>query len=326
MPQVSIVTPFYNSARWLRQCIDSVLRQTFEDFEYVLVDNCSTDGGGDIAAECARRDPRIRVVNTERLLPQVDNYNFALQQISPTSQYCKLVQADDWVYPECIDACVTASLANDADLVCSFVHWNASIIPSGIAIDRAVMSGRDACRAYFLEGVYLFGSPTAQFWRSSVVRGKKNFFDPVLAPFEDASVCFELLDGRKFVFLHQVLCFSRREAGSILDRLVGSGWPQAYRLQTLRLYGRKYLSDAEYERVHSEWQREYRLVLAAARLRKRNPEFADLHSRMMKAGHMEEVGQNLFWPTMRVIWDRVGNPCRLLESLRTRLGGGSAGG
>ena len=95
-PAVSVVTPFHNTAPYLAQCIESVLAQTFTDFEYVLVDNQSTDGSSEIAERYAAKDARIRLQRTDRLLPQVQNYNFALSRISPGTRWCKLVQAAWW--------------------------------------------------------------------------------------------------------------------------------------------------------------------------------------------------------------------------------------
>ena len=107
-PLVSVVTPFHNTATFLAECIESVLAQSFTQFEYILVDNCSTDGSGEIAESYARRDPRVRLIRRSQLLPQVQNYNSALAEISGDSKYCKIVQADDFIFPECLKLMVGA--------------------------------------------------------------------------------------------------------------------------------------------------------------------------------------------------------------------------
>ena len=60
MPRVSVIVPNYNHARFLRRRIDTILAQTFEDFELILLDDCSTDGSRSILGEYAR-DTRVRI-------------------------------------------------------------------------------------------------------------------------------------------------------------------------------------------------------------------------------------------------------------------------
>ena len=84
-PLVSVVTPFYNTAAFLPECIESVLAQTYDNWEYILLDNCSTDGSTEIARKYAADEPRIRYVRNDELLPQVPNYNAALALISSES-------------------------------------------------------------------------------------------------------------------------------------------------------------------------------------------------------------------------------------------------
>jgi glycosyltransferase involved in cell wall biosynthesis len=101
-PLISVVTPFHNTAPYLAQCIESVLAQSYSNFEYLLVDNCSTDGSGEIADTYAHRDSRVRLIRRSQLLSQVQNYNQALAEISEASEYCKIVQADDFIFPDCL--------------------------------------------------------------------------------------------------------------------------------------------------------------------------------------------------------------------------------
>lgn len=65
MCKVSVVLPVYNAERFLHRCIDSVLSQTYKDFELLLVDDGSTDSSGAICDEYAARDGRVRVFHKE---------------------------------------------------------------------------------------------------------------------------------------------------------------------------------------------------------------------------------------------------------------------
>src|SRR6266508_190816 len=77
MTSVSIVLPTYNGSRYLEESIDSCLKQTFEDIELIIVDDCSTDDTPQIVARY--RDPRLRVIRheTNRKLPAALNTGFA---------------------------------------------------------------------------------------------------------------------------------------------------------------------------------------------------------------------------------------------------------
>ena len=96
-PLVSVVTPFYNTAPYLAECIESVLGQSYPAFEYILADNCSTDGSSEIAEGYAL--PRI--ADTPDSVPRVCFSAQKLQsapsaEISDVSKYSKIVQADDF--------------------------------------------------------------------------------------------------------------------------------------------------------------------------------------------------------------------------------------
>src|SRR2546422_11003588 len=97
-PLVSVVTPVYNGESYLRECIDSVLAQTYSNWDYTIVDNCSSDRTLEIALEYAARDSRIRVHRNEIFVRVNENFNNAVRQISAQSQYCKVVAADDWLF------------------------------------------------------------------------------------------------------------------------------------------------------------------------------------------------------------------------------------
>ena len=65
MPKISVIMPVYNSEQFLRMAVDSVLNQTFEDFELILVDDGSKDGSGAVCDEYAKKDLRVKVIHQE---------------------------------------------------------------------------------------------------------------------------------------------------------------------------------------------------------------------------------------------------------------------
>jgi len=280
-PFVSFVTPFYNTREFLPECIESVLRQSYQNWEYVLVDNCSTDGSREIAAGYANRYPnRIRVIQTKSFLSQVQNYNFALSCISPSSKYCKVVQADDWLFPECVIRMVELAEAHPSvGIVAAYQFEGDEVLLNGLPYPSPEVSGRDACRLYFLKNKYLFGSPTSSLIRSEAVRSRQPFYDERHAPFEDAHVCFDLLRTWNFGFVHQVLTCSRCDNNGLLSQMRPFAFWLFARFSFVVEHGRHYLSAAEYARCYKQVEREYFLYLAtsACAVHPQAPEFWEFH-------------------------------------------------
>src|SRR5208337_4069088 len=194
-PLVSIVTPFFNTSDYLEECIQSVVGQTYSNWEYILADNCSTDSSAAIGEKYAVLDPRVRLVKEIEFVGQTENYNRALRYISPTSKYCKIVQADDWIYPRCIDEMVTVAESGlNVGLVSSFSLYDNIAGHGGLPIDRGpVFPGREAARANLVFNKVLFGSPTCVMYLSEFVRGHYPFFSTSSDHYEDAEACFAIL-------------------------------------------------------------------------------------------------------------------------------------
>ena len=81
-PLVSVVTPVHNGEPYLEDCIKSVLAQTYQNWEYILVNNCSTDRTLEIVSAWVRRDSRIRVHSNRTLVKMGPNHDIALSLIS----------------------------------------------------------------------------------------------------------------------------------------------------------------------------------------------------------------------------------------------------
>ncbi len=109
-PRVTIGFLAYNEERWMAQSLESLLAQTFRDFELVIYDNASTDGTAEIARSFAQRDPRVRHHRQERNLGAVENGNDAMRRARGT--YVLLAGGHDLWSPNYIEGLTTALDAN----------------------------------------------------------------------------------------------------------------------------------------------------------------------------------------------------------------------
>jgi glycosyltransferase involved in cell wall biosynthesis len=276
-PLVSVVTPFYNTEEHLAECIESVLAQSYRHFEYILANNCSTDRSVEIVERYAARDPRIRLVHNERFLPQLPNYNQALRQIAPHSRHVKVVQADDAIFPRCLEEMVAVAEANPSvGVVASYRLVGKGIGPLGLPRTKSVMPGREAIRLNLMEDLYLFGTQTAVLVRSDIVRARHPFYAEDSC-FADVDVIYDILAEHDFAFVHQLLSFTRIEEDSAVGRVRSYNPLILERLIRLTLSGPTYLSSEEHARYLGEHLRLYRRFLAEAWLRRREPGFWEFH-------------------------------------------------
>lgn len=92
-PDITILMSVYNSRRYLREAIESILHQTFKNFEFIIVDDRSTDGSLDILNEYAQKDPRIRLIKNEKNLGLTRSLNKSIK--AATGKYIARMDSDD---------------------------------------------------------------------------------------------------------------------------------------------------------------------------------------------------------------------------------------
>jgi glycosyltransferase involved in cell wall biosynthesis len=299
-PLVSVVTPVYNGAAYLAECIDSVLAQTHGNWEYAIVDNRSTDETAEIARRYATQDSRIRLVANERFLEIIPNWNHALRQISPDSAYCKVIHADDVMTPECLERMVAVGEAHPSVAIVSAYRLSGTEVDLDGAIpwETEVVSGREICRETLLEGRYVFGSPSSLLIRSELIRERDPFYNEENLH-ADTEVCFDLLRTADLGFVHQVLTRTRRHSASMTTSAGRLGTNVTGWLRVMTTYGPVYLTRDEYERRLSWWLRRYGTYLAKSVVRGRvgDPKFRQVHRgtlAMLRASvTATEVGRGL---------------------------------
>lgn len=111
---ISVVIPVYNVEEYLRECIDSVLKQTYETFEIILVDDGSTDASGAICDEYAKKDARIQVIHQKNQgLSGARNTGCT----SANGKYVYFLDSDDWILPETLEELLVKAEQESAEAV-----------------------------------------------------------------------------------------------------------------------------------------------------------------------------------------------------------------
>lgn len=116
IPPISVCVPTFNAAKYLRNCLDSILAQTFTDFELLIVDNQSSDETPNIIKEYADRDSRIRIVTNDQNIGAIRNFNRCLELAK--GEWIKYVHADDFIAPECLERMLAVSKPKSSMICC----------------------------------------------------------------------------------------------------------------------------------------------------------------------------------------------------------------
>lgn len=290
-----------------------MLAQSYSNWEYVLVNNCSSDRSLEIAQSYAARDPRIRLCDNKVLLEQRRNFNHALRQISPESKYCKIVLGDDWIFQECLSLMVKVAEANPSvGIVGAYRLDDRFVSCDGLPYPSTVVNGRDACRSPLLGGPFLFGSATSLLIRSHIIRSREPFYNES-SLHEDTEVCYEILKDWDFGFVHQVLTFTRRENESTRSLIKNFNPDILDGFIILKKYGHLYLDQEEYEialRKMTEW---YYRFLGESVLRGREEKFWNYHRKGLETIGCGVDRVKLSKYILLELMDAVLNPKRTIE-------------
>jgi glycosyltransferase involved in cell wall biosynthesis len=287
-----------------------VRAQTYRNWEYIIVNNCSTDQSRAIALRQAGQDARIRVHDNDRFVSAMVNHRIGFRLMSPSSRYCKIVHADDWIFPNCLSEMVALAEAHPSVGVVSAYRLEGSRVTlDGLPYPSPVVPGREIARLALLGRVYVFGTPTSLLLRSDVVRSLDPFYPEEEFPRHwDTAACYDMLEKWDLGFVHQVLTFTRRDGAvrTALSRRMASSKPE--HILVLKKYGPRFLDDEEYRERLKEMLRDYCKLLGVSFFGRPGREFWQYHrSMLVRLGFanarwklarawMGAVGDILFYP------------------------------
>ena len=121
MDLISIIVPIYNIEKYLRECVDSLVNQTYKNIEILLIDDGSTDSSGKIADELANKDDRIKVFHKKNG-GLSDARNYGIEKAS--GKYLSFIDSDDYVSTDFIEFLYNNLIKNNVKISsCAFVHF-----------------------------------------------------------------------------------------------------------------------------------------------------------------------------------------------------------
>ena len=100
MPKISVIMPVYNNEKYIQEAIESILNQTFKDFEFIIIDDCSSDNTFNICQNYASQDSRIKLIQNPENIWVVKTRNKLFSKVSPESKYIAILDADDIAQPD----------------------------------------------------------------------------------------------------------------------------------------------------------------------------------------------------------------------------------
>lgn len=196
MIKISVILPVYNAQDYLKDCIESVLNQTFNDFELLVIDDCSTDNSVQIIK--SYHDERIRLYIKEKNSGYTNSLNWAIKEAK--GKYIARMDADDICHPQRLEKQLSFLKKNPDVLLCG---TNAQIINSSFYFDYPQEN-------YKIKVNLLFGN---SFVHPSIMGLKKTFkkhiYNPLREPAEDYDLFTRLIKVGKLANLKEVLLYYR---------------------------------------------------------------------------------------------------------------------
>lgn len=319
-PLVHVLIPVFNGEAFIADAIRSIQVQTYSPWILTVVNNQCTDRTRDVVQTMADADPRIRIHDNAKFLNVIENHSLAFELASPDAVYTKILDADDWLFPECLEQMVRVAEEHPTvGMVTSYVLSGNHVGFDGLPYPSTFLPGREVCRLRFVESVKCFGGPSASLIRSSVARTMRPFYVPTNYN-GDTEAYLQLLQKHDFGFVHQVLSYNRRgedsRSTSYLTRV--NSYP-ATDVQEVLKYGPIFLTADELQRKRRDvWSNYYRF-LANAVIRLPRREFWHYHFVYARGYGVDVNKLRLAGYVVSRILDLVLNPKRTLENIGRRL-------
>ncbi len=210
MPNISVIVPVYKVEPWLRRCVDSILAQTYTDYEVILVDDGSPDDCGAICDEYAARDARVHVIHQENGgLSAARNAGIDWAFQNSESQWLSFIDSDDWVHPQYLELLYRAAAENGVQIsICDYQRVDSEEPAPPASCGAEVLTWEEMLYAHNIPGVIA----CAKLYEKELFRGYRY---PVGKLHEDEYLTYKLL------FLAQNVAYLQAALYNYYENTVG---------------------------------------------------------------------------------------------------------
>ncbi len=252
-PLVSVLLPVYNGQAYVREAIESVLAQDYPSFEFIIVDNASTDSTPAIIGEYSV-DQRIKVYRNEKTLPRLENFVRAFDLAAGESCWLKYIGDDDRLLPSCLSVMVRAAEhAANVGLVSSHYYSGEHLVKGILPPGQEWTGGPVILRRLLLEpeARSTVHSPASLLVSHRAYRELGGFRTDLLHA--DSELFYRILNYYDLAYVHRPLSITGFHSGSGQAGSTRSGhtFAEAYliRYRNLKFYDRVQLSAGDKERI-----------------------------------------------------------------------------
>lgn len=203
-PMVSMIVPVYNSEKTLSRCIDSILNQTYRDFELILLNDGSTDTSGEICDAYAKRDSRVRVVHKENTgVSDTRNRGIDLAR----GEYLQFLDSDDWITPDATALFVRTATEQQCDMVISqFYRVIGEHVSQKGAIDEDGLMDRSTYANHMMQkpADFYYGVLWNKFYKRSIITEHRLRMDHSISWCEDFMFNLEYVRHTQTIYAMKV--------------------------------------------------------------------------------------------------------------------------
>lgn len=318
-PKVSVVVPVYNGGDHLRACLDSIVAQTYSNWTAVIANNCSSDETAEIAEEYSRLDRRIRVIHFQEFVPQAENYNRAVSSASPDADFIKIVEADNSLWPECLERMLEVAMSDDRIGMVGCYYLAGKHLQGGaLPITTVVAPGAQVAREHLASEIFYLGCPTTQLFARRALDALVPLFKPDVF-YDDLDLCFRLLQHWKFGFVHQVLAKIRHDNEGLMSKFWALDFVPLKQYLLLTEYGRTYFSESELAPILRKTRQVYFRSLGRAIVTAQGPDFWKFHRKSLRVAGQTVRLRDIVLPTLVELSNVVLNPKSSCERAFHRL-------